>query len=428
MRVSSLILFSLFLSCGISYAQGDLQSQFQSDIASCTNKRQQAELCCNDPMQCASGMSPEAQQQMMQLVAMGAAGAMAFMNSGDSGFSPEGLAGICQGLSALGSAGAGVNEGAAQVCEKERGSCSEACSAKAEQWKLNLAACEQSNCQNMEFLTTAVSEFESQISTCSSLSANVEAMQSQQQHAGGAGDMGAFCAQLASMMPASAKEKKEKVIVDCNDPAQAMNPLCIDCKADPENVACGKPAGESGNLAGFASASGIGEADFNTGQGIDGLNQEPQFGGFEPQASSSGTVAGGGGGGIPGGGNNGGGFGSDQMGQSGGGSGYNTDVLNGERGGGGYAGGAAGSMAVDSAGGFSGYGGRNQNEEDMPYEGLDLKKFLPGGAMDPSRRVAGALVNSGQINNKNANIFERISQRMKAVCETNRLKDCQKRK
>lgn len=427
MNLTLSFFLGLALSCQISFAQGNLQNQFQADFSSCTNKRQQAELCCNDPMQCASGMSPEAQQQMMQLVAMGAAGAMAFMNSGDSGFSPEGLAGICQGLSALGSAGAGVNEGAAQVCEQERGACSETCNAKVSQWKQNLEQCQQNSCPNLEFLTTAVSEFESQISTCSSLSANVDAMQSQQQQTGGAGDMGAFCAQLASMMPASAEKEREKVVVNCNDPAQAANPLCIDCKADPENVACGKPAGETGSLAAFASASGVGEADFNTGQGLDGLNQGPQFGGFEPQAARSGTVAGGGGGGIPGGGNNGGGFGSDQMGQSAGG-GYNTDVLSGERGGGGYAGASVGAMGVDSSGGFSGYGGRAQNEEDMPYEGLDLKKFLPGGAMDPSRRVAGALVNSGQINSKSANIFERISQRMKAVCETNRLKDCQKRK
>ena len=401
-------------------------NQLSADIKQCGNHRKQAELCCNDPMKCAGGMSPEAQQQLMQLVGMGAMGAMAMMNSGESGFSKEGIAGLCSMLGALGGAGAGVNSGSAKVCEETRGTCTTDCAKRAEKWISKRDACVESNCTNVNVITEMVGKLEASISTCAGLSANVEAMQSQTKQTGGAGEMGQFCSQIASMMPEKEQAQLaavEQVVVDCNDPAQALNPLCIDCKADPTNVACGKPTQSNGGLAGFSEGSGVGVSDFNTGDGMDGLNQDPQFGAFQPQANRSGTVQGGGGGGIMGGGNDGGGFGDEKPQQGGGG--YETDILGGERGGGYSA--SVGAMGVESGSGFSGYGSGYSADEDLPYEGMDLKKFLPGGDMDPSRRLAGALVNSGQINDKNANIFERISQRMKAVCGTNRLKDCGKK-
>lgn len=405
-------------------ASGDLQRRFDESMKACSNEKQQAELCCNDPMKCSSGMNPEAQQQLMQLTAMGAAGAMSMMNSKDSGLSAEGIAGLCGMLSALGSAGSGVNSGAAQVCEDTKNACSQACDSAANEWRSLKTQCEGGGCPDLEFLNSAVQQFDDQLSGCSQLSANVDAMQSQGKESGGAGDMGQFCSQIAGMLPASAEEQKaEDLVIDCNSPAQATNPLCIDCKLDPENKACGNVVTSKESALGYAEASALSESDFNTGMGIDGLNQEPVFGQFEPQANQSGTVSGQGGG-IPGGGNNGGGFGSDAQTASAGGGGYNTNILNGERGGGGYSG-AGGGSDVDSSGGFSGYGNRYATDETLPYEGMDLKKFLPGGALDPSRRLAGALVNAGQINDKSANIFERISSRMKAVCKTKRLKDCQ---
>ncbi len=404
---------------------GNYQAEYQADLRACQTKKGRAETCCNDPMQCASGMSPEQQAQLMQLVGMGAMAGMAFMNSGDAGISPEGLAGICAMMGSLGSAGSGVNEGAAKVCSDTQSECSNACSPLAQKWSERLNSCTSDpNCADGEFLNMAQQSFVSHAMACDSLSVNIDAMKSQAKNTGGAEQMGQLCAAMASMLPKKEEEEQAQpaaVVVDCNLPENATNPLCIDCKADPTNKACGKPVASKGPGVGFSGGGGIGANDFNTGAGYDGINQNPQFERFQPKPNQSGTVSGQGGG-ILGGGNDGGGFGLDPQ-PDGEGGGYNTDILNGL--GGGSGGSSVASMGVDSSGGFSGYGGGGQPAEEIPYEGMDLKKFLPDGALDPNRRLASTLVSAGEINDKNANIFEKISQRMKAVCNTKRLKDCQ---
>jgi len=438
MRLTSILsfLFSLCLTSNLAWAQipapspdPNLQSQLQADLSQCTNQKSQAELCCGDPAQCASGMSPEAQAQLGQLAAMGAMGAMAFMQSkdqsGEGGMNQAGIMMACQMLSALGSMGSGVNSGGAEVCNKERESCNSICSERSADWKQKLETCKTSQCADLDFLTQAVADFESSKSTCSDLQANSESMKEQSEESGQSGGVGELCSQLASMVPASAPPEAEQLpTINCNDPVQfqANIALCIDCKADPENKNCGKVLADKGPKIGFDAATDSASLDsFNTSN-TDGLDQQPQFGGFEAQANRSGTVSGSGGG-IPGGGNDGGNFGSSEDANPGGGGGYNTSILSGERGGGGYSASVA-SMGVEGGGGFSGYGSGAPDDGENSYQGMDLKKYLPGGAFDPSRRLASVLVDSGQINSKNANIFERISSRIKSVCSTKRLKGC----
>ncbi|HAG90480.1 MAG TPA: hypothetical protein DCL41_01325, partial [Bdellovibrionales bacterium] len=384
-----------------------LQQELQADLDQCGNQKKQAELCCGDPMQCASGMSEESQQQLSQLMAMGAMGAAAYLSQkksdGEGGDDNSAMAAslpmICQMMSAMGSAGAGANAGAAEVCDKERSTCDSMCGEIAQKWKQKQTECQASSCADGELLSQAVTQFDSTISECKNLQANSESMNKQgkeSQQAGGAGD---FCNQLASMMTASKKEPTQPQI-DCNDPVQfqANLQMCVDCQKNPEDINCGKVAAVKGPKAGFDEGKVTDLSSFNTGS-IDGLDQNAKYGGFEPVASQSGTVSGSGGG-IPGGGND-GNFGDPAPANAGERSGINTDILSGERGGGGYSAASAG-MDVDPSAGFSGYGGGSGSNDDVSgYKGMDLKKFLPGGALDPSRRLAGALVSSGQINPKN---------------------------
>jgi len=403
---------------------GAIQSQVQADLNSCSKTVSKAKQCCTDPLSCAEGMSPQAQQQLTQLLGMGAMGAMAFMQQGgDSSLSPGGIAAICGLLGTLGNLGSGVNSGAADVCEKNRTACTSSCQASLDKWKAKQQACSSSGCSDLQAINNAVTTMEQNVSSCTGLQANTAAMQTQASSTGSAAQLGQLCAQLAGMMNQQEETATTaSTVVDCNDPANAANPLCIDCQANPENVACGKPADTTGKLT-MEDGSSLSAADFNTGSGLEGLNQDAQYGAYKPQGTQSGTVSGSGGG-IPGGGNNGGGFGENAMGQQQA-AGYNTDIMGGTRGGGGY---SVSGMGVDTSGGFSGYGGYERQENDPEYQGMDLKKYLPGGEMDPSRRLAGTLVTTGQINGKNTNIFESISQRIKAVCSTNRLKDCEKKK
>lgn len=422
MRFAFCILVAIFPIHSFAQTGESLRASFQSELSKCENTKKQAELCCGNPVSCAGGLSPQAKQQMMQLLAVGGAAAMSMMSSGSGGMSKEGIAGICGALSALGGAGANVNQGTAKICDDERGRCSSTCSSLAGKWEQKKSQCGE-DCADKQIIDDALAELQSRQQTCDGLQANSQAMQQQAQQTGGAGGIGEICSMLAGMMPSS-EEKQAQTVIDCNQPANYANPLCIDCKLDPENPQCGKPAEDGKSNLGYASTSDLSEASFDTGMMNDGLNQGPKFGGYAPGENRSGTVSGQGGA-IMGGGNNGGGFGSEPQGNSEA-EGYNTDILAGERGGGGYSVAAGG---VDSSGGFSGYGsgGGGTPEEEMPYAGMDLKNFLPGGAMDPSRRIAGALVNAGQINGKSEDIFQRITMRIKAVCLTNRLKDCGKR-
>ena len=104
--------------------------------------------------------------------------------------------------------------------------------------------------------------------------------------------------------------------------------------------------------------------------------------------------------------------------------GYSTDVLKGERSGGGYSS-MGGSLKPTNTGGFSGYGAGNSTADDG-YTGLDLKQYLPGGAKDPTRKLAAAADPHPDIGSKYTDIFKRISDRFKIVCSMNRLRDCPK--
>lgn len=170
------------------------------------------------------------------------------------------------------------------------------------------------------------------------------------------------------------------------------------------------------------------ERDFNVGDtrtqlpGGDSFGQDGKPGGPAVQVK---PIGGGGGGGIPGG--DGGGAGA----KLGARSNYNpnqpvsTDVLQGFQGGGGY----SPSNAAPGSGGESygdrGRGGRNRAVAGQKGQELDLRRYLPGGMYDSSRR-AGGFKNSNaiDIHGPHVNFWQKITSRIQEKCRLGVLFDC----
>lgn len=199
---------------------------------------------------------------------------------------------------------------------------------------------------------------------------------------------------------------------DCNSPAGKANQVCI-CQANPNLPSCG------GQL---AATGGGGKSNYN--DGLDGVDSnlagnfgadslgggnygDPiPMGAISPTGGGSQHAAQGGSGGGRGG--FGGGSGAPKVpgakgGVPGGGSGLNTKILSGfasaQGGAGGYRPGGGGyDSPTTGAGGATGSGNA----------AVDLKKFLPGGQMDPARGIAGISGPDG-LTGPNSNLWEKVN-------------------
>jgi hypothetical protein len=153
--------------------------------------------------------------------------------------------------------------------------------------------------------------------------------------------------------------------------------------------------------------------------GVDGLNPQavlPPGGSGQAQATSAGVPNGGTP--MPGGGAAASLGGVGPGGQVPGGSGRSTDIMHGERSGGFAQTNAAMTMTPGGSGGFSGYG-----HGDSYDANVDLAQFLP---KDPARVLAGGQMRAAapQINTSSVNIWNRISEHIKARCTQGLLRDC----
>lgn len=161
-----------------------------------------------------------------------------------------------------------------------------------------------------------------------------------------------------------------------------------------------------------------------------GLGQ-PGFGGLagKPgEAPKVNTIANNSGGGIPG---QGGGGQASLGGAPGklgagaaGGAGYTTDIDQGFRSGGYAAGGDGGSNDNGGGSGFGGGRGLASVGGRMPAsQGLDLKKYLPGGAL-AGARAGGMRAQSSEIHGRFVDIWSRISERFLEKCKLGELTGC----
>jgi len=226
--------------------------------------------------------------------------------------------------------------------------------------------------------------------------------------------------------------------MDCNDPANASSPKCLECQGP---NAFNNPYCQTGT--GLQAATGAQMGDGSTGGsnfgsaeqydsapavGQEGLDQT-QFGGPTASQAQSNGVGLGAPGGMPGAGAGGApGLGGDGAGNRRG-AGHNANVLKGVAGGGGYQGGGRPSgsrVGVASGGGFGGY----SRSKKSGGSGLDLKQFLPGGKKDPRKRnLAGLARRSGPpIGRKEENIFNKMAKKYQQMCKLKRMWDCPKSK
>ncbi len=90
-------------------------------------------------------------------------------------------------------------------------------------------------------------------------------------------------------------------------------------------------------------------------------------------------------------------------------------------------GGNLGSMnaAMKLQNGDGGGGGYNPSSNNNPYDDMNLSDYLPGGKnYAGDRKLAGGNATNFQIQSKEVNIFNRISERIRARCSQGLLRDC----
>lgn len=262
----------------------------------------------------------------------------------------------------------------------------------------------------------AISRMDAKKISCSGLSANAQAMNSNSSVLGNSAQLAQLCAAMSGLIPQDAQPT-------ANTPVVGMLPTAaaVDCTATPENASCAQVVDPQGGGAFQGAAAGAGMID---AQGLDGGQQNAALGDYDSnpvsnpgvQQDSSGM------GGLGAGGQETGDFGNGNANPVAA-AGYSTDILKGERSGG-YSS-MGGSLKPTNTGGFSGYGA-GDSTNDGGYTGLDLKQYLPGGAKDPTRKLAAAADPHPDIGSKYTDIFKRISDRFKIVCSMNRLRDCPK--
>ncbi|USN46706.1 MAG: hypothetical protein H6626_10875 [Pseudobdellovibrionaceae bacterium] len=211
---------------------------------------------------------------------------------------------------------------------------------------------------------------------------------------------------------------------DCNDPAQASNPLCRNCSGPnaAKDPACAGILPSQGSL---NARSGVEDKD-GLGDGLNGFDSDlftQGVPGGGPGAKGNKAVAGeASGGGLPGGGGAaGGGAGTEGQGGGAGSPKVDGNVRYSSGGGGSFAG---GSGYVSSSGQNGGRGGSGK----MLGNPFNLSKYLPGQKgkkLDPrlgARGLAGMA--GGGIGKVTGNIWLSVSKSYKSLCARNQIYDC----
>lgn len=216
--------------------------------------------------------------------------------------------------------------------------------------------------------------------------------------------------------------------VDCSSSANAANPACQNVcnRAGSQNDPACNP-----NLAGsgYGTGSGTGTSGTNLnglGSGIDELENAQGIltDSVNPNANKAQLGSGAGGGGVGGGGGGGlGGFESQAAGGGEAGSGFDPRTVGaGFRSGSGYS--APGGRGVASAGGAGGYSAPAGKPGTTAGQPFNPKDYLPGGRLDPKRKLAGLAATTPEIGAVHGDIFRSITNRFYQICLRDGLYDC----
>lgn len=398
----------------IGYSQEDLERE----VSKCNESSRIAYKCCNAPEQCGA-------------------------SSGSSNYmipptnDPEGMKRYCEQMKYASLSGRQGNAEAAGICFTNHTSCSGQCENSKNKWEAHLPNCKMPNCDASK-VRQAISIFNLKVSECNGLKENERLLASQSTSNYTDARASQLCAQESALNPSSLMpQKSEKPEIastgpDCSG-ENASKPECIDCSMYPNSPACGagnQPNPYDNSQAGpikKTSDDGISMGDFNPNSPADGLPQFPTLEPTAPEAVQNAGIPNGGAGGVPGMGTaSAGGSGFEGTEGGGGTGGYETDVLEGQRGGSGYS--SDPSAIGGSGGGFSGYGRGGSEKFKSKYRGLDLKQYLPGGKKDPKRNVASATstgTGHPDIAPMGVSMFKKISDRFSLMCKMKQLIGCE---
>ena len=233
---------------------------------------------------------------------------------------------------------------------------------------------------------------------------------------------------MMQMLPQALQALTKKDDDKKDDSASTTAPDC----SNPFTAGCTQAAATAWNAPTGAAAATAGSSGSTAGKFDVGDTSGAQAGTMAAGGGSPGSpisvqsVPGGGGGGMGmgggGGANMGGGAGG---GGAGGGPKSNTDILHGEGGGGGGLSAMNAGMSTAAGAGSGGYNyGKGGGAGAGADAAVDWRQFLPGGAKDPTRKLAGATPARVEIQSVGTNIFNRVSERIRARCAQGLLRDC----
>jgi hypothetical protein len=401
-----------------------LRSEIDQDEQTCGDLQRQATNCCQNPQSC-GGVSVGGNPQLMQLMMTVSVAVLVTTSSPDQ---MQGMGDICQMFSGLAGAGGSYNGGVNNQCITGKENCSSVCKGLTRKWQ-DRATSATSKCASYQEMLDAHGALLAKKTRCDTVQANTAVTsQAKNMNSANSGAMQGICNQLMQqpqmqqqLLPL--QQMQMAAAVDCNNPMMAQTAACTSCAQNPTSPSCLKSVQDSGSNAAIAeNGKQDGPGAFNVPSAVDGkIAQNAQFGDPKAQAASANAItgqgggfAGGGGGGSP----NGDPYGNRQQGGQGYGSGPHYE-LQGEKGGNGFSGYAQGDGAT--TGGFAGYEMRPPPDT---QSNLDLKRYLPNGSLDPRRKVAGVGSINPDINPRGSDIFQRISDRFRVICASNRLIDC----
>jgi hypothetical protein len=439
----------------------DLNAQLEQ----CQAKLKQTETCCNNPMSCLTNDGSDSTRTNGVFMALQIAAGSATQTAS--------LAGSCGTLGNISTGMAAINTALAFKCSQKIAQCNSVCGNIGKRAKevarscrgkgddcatnsdielticptsddvkdpnskltmYDVAKCEQENKKERkrksEWVVSELSRIAKEADGCDEYGGRAVEQQSQAIASLYAAKIAGLCKKQSTTDPNSSVANNA-FNVNCSDPTNAANPVCqnqcnrANAANDPVcaqllglgTSGFGTGNGTGGNLA-DASATGAGSGsidEFEDAQSMLDAN-------IQAVGSKANVGGGGGSGGVPSGASSSGGADGGAAGGGDGGSGLNTGILGGTKSGSGYS-----QPFVRSSMGGGGYsasggGGRGVASEGKPFNPRD---FLPGGKMDPKRKLAGLASASPEIGAVHGNIFTNITNRFLQVCLRDGLFDCE---
>jgi hypothetical protein len=393
---------------------GPAQYEAQGDIQTANNALSNGNRCCSSPQSCTNLLSPGDQQNFRNLWNQ------ANTQAPTSG---AGLSEYCSQMKSLTGTGGGLNNYMSTICYSGKNECEMTCDSLLSKYEALYNNC--GGCSSAGIYSSTYNSIKSIRNSCTGLASRANALAQQgsaNSYSGGyAQACNNFTGKPSSLDGLTPQEQAEKDAAANNN--CLLNPNASGCK-QPE-LAVKEQTERSGD-AGFGAEKKDEKPVFNLPDTQDmqaalnaGLGK-----GVQPQAVTNGTIANNSGGAIPGGGNvQPASLGGGGRGGSPGSPGYDTDILRG---------------TVSASGGSSGLpnnilpndipqNGRwrtmSAGGEISPLVGMDLKQYLPGGSLDPNRKIAGISPGS-QINRKEEDIWRIISNKMYEKCKLGVLWQC----